>query len=152
MADLVWKGVEIPAYMQPAPGLVEGSKLKWQGLEPVKKLQPSTASLQVAVMPPTVPPPATERNLEAWHEQFKATLLRDMDSIADVHAVINGVVEEVERVVPCSLPGPPGSALVLALVHFFQHCRDGCTKAPNLSQPEFLANVQQVLPGAQADT
>ena len=75
MADLVLKGVEILAYMQPAPGLVEGDKPDWLGLEPVKKPQPSTASLQVAVLSPAAPPPATEHNLEAWCKQFKATLL-----------------------------------------------------------------------------
>ena len=75
MADLVWKGVKIPTYMQPAPGLVDGDKPDWQGLESVKKPQPSTASLQVAVMSPVAPLPATERNLEAWYKQFKETLL-----------------------------------------------------------------------------
>ena len=75
MADLGWKGVKIPAYMQLAPGLVEGDKPDWQGLEPVKKPQPSTASLQAAVMSPAAPPTATECNLEAWHKQFKVTLL-----------------------------------------------------------------------------
>ena len=75
-----------------------------------------------------------------------------MDSIADEHAIINGVVEEVDQVAPCSLPGLPGSAPVPVPVYFFQHCRDRCTRASNLSQPELLANVQQVLLGAQADT
>ena len=71
-----------------------------------------------------------------------------MDSIADVHAIINGVVEEADRVVPRSLPGLPGAAPVPVLVHFFQHCRDGHTEASNLGQPELLVNMQQVLPGA----
>ena len=70
-----------------------------------------------------------------------------MDSIANVHAIINGVVEEAVLVVPRSLPGFPESVPVPAPVHFFQHCRDGCTEASNLGQPELLANVQQVLPG-----
>ena len=75
-----------------------------------------------------------------------------MDSIADVHAIINGVVEEVDRVATHSLPGLPGSAPVPALVHFFHHCRDGCTEVSNLGKPELLANVQHVLPSALANT
>ena len=71
-----------------------------------------------------------------------------MDSIADVHAIINGAVKGVDWVAPRLLPGLPGSAPVPAPVHFFQHCRDGRTEATNLSQPELLANVQQMLPSA----
>ena len=75
-----------------------------------------------------------------------------MDSITDVHVIINGVVEEADREAPHLLPGLPGSAPVPALVHFFQHCRDRRTKASNLSLPELLANVQHVLPSAWVDT
>ena len=77
----------------------------------------------------------------AWCQQFKASLLRDMDSITDVHAVINGAVEEADRVAPRYLPGLPGAPPVSSPVHFFQHCRDGCTEAANAGQPELLATV-----------
>ena len=60
--------------------------------------------------------------------QFKATLLQDMDSIADVHAVINGVVEEADWVVQYTLLGLPGSVPVPDVIHFFSTAGKGALK------------------------
>ena len=48
-----------------------------------------------------------------------ATLLRDIDSIADMLAVIDGAIEEVDWVALCSLLDLPGSVPAPAPVHFF---------------------------------
>ena len=60
MADLVYKGHDIPAYMFPPPGGMAGDKVDWQGVEPPKYKTAKPSSAEPAASEPAMQAATTQ--------------------------------------------------------------------------------------------
>ena len=60
MADLVYKGHDIPAYMFPPPGGMAGDKVDWQGVEPPKYETAKPSSAEPAASEPAMQAATTQ--------------------------------------------------------------------------------------------